>query len=234
MTEEADLSNIFSEYSALLTLIGATPQDAFDRMLETQQCAVTNYAVDYLPQLWHNNLITHTKKYEELVSFYQRDIHPFDPYYLDETYSSTRSPDLITSSTSSGSGTSDTQRNQSMITESAPGVTTTSTHSVNPYNDSGLRPETEDETTETGSNTTTQSFSGSPDHISTTSAASSLVSQSGSDLLETSRLTIGRNGRRFLMSELTDSALYTLDKLDILDIIIEDIAEEVFLQMWII
>jgi hypothetical protein len=112
-------------------------------------------------------------------------------------------------------------------------TTTTTEHSVNPYDNTGLRVESQDVSTDGGSSTSVESYSGQPDHVATSSSASSIVTQSGSDLLETDRKTIGRNGRRFLPSELIDSGIEALDRLDILDIIINDLAEEIFLQVWI-
>lgn len=233
IVSENDLSDIFSEYDDLLAAIDATEEDAFDRMFETQQDAITNYTTEYIYQIFHNNLVAHAKKYAELVAFYQKSLYPFDSVALDETYSSTRTPELTSTSLSVGTGTSDSERKQSITQTNTPDTTTTNTHSVNPYNDSGFRPETEDSTTESGSNTNVTSFSGSPDHVATSSSASSTVTQGGQDVLETERLTVGRNGRRFLFNEIMDSGLQALEKIDVLDLIIDDLADAIFLQVWL-
>ena len=233
VTEETDLSTAFNPYQTILSKIDLTPAEALERMIETQERAVTNYTGEYILELFTHNYKAHKKKYEELADFYQRDIYPFDPVYLDESYTSTRTPDLTSSSSSSGTGTSDSERRQSRTTTNTPATTTTTEHLVNPYDDTGERLESKDISSDSGSSTAVESYSGQPDHVATSSSASSIVTQSGSDVLETDRKTIGRNGRRFLPSELVESGIEALDRLDILDIIINDIAEEIFLQVWI-
>lgn len=233
ITSEKDLTGIFDEYGDILAAIDATTEDAFERMLETQERAVSNYTADYIEQLVHNNFVVHQKKYAELAAYYAKALNAFDPYDLTETYGSERTPDLTSSSSSVGTGSSLEERRQSKTTTHTPGVTTTEDHSVNPYDNTGLRVESQNQTSQTGYTTTAETYAGSPDRVTSSSSAASTVKQSGTDTLESTRQTTGRNGRRFSMREIVDDGLYALNRVDILDIIIQDIADDIFLQMWL-
>ena len=232
ITTETDLRNLYNEYSTLLSDIGATAQDVYDRMYETQLDAVSVYTTAHIRQIVHNNYIVHLLKYQQLIGYVSADPHLLDPLYDKETYHSTRTPDLTSHSESNGSGTADTTRNQARTTTSTPNTTSTTLHEVNPYDNSGLRSETKDTISDIGSTTTVEEYAGNPDHSETSSEAESTVSTTGTEDFESTREHRGRDGRQ-LPADVVQSGLVALNMLDIIDIIINDVAEEIFLQLWI-
>lgn len=232
ITTETDLSNLFNEYSTLLAGIGATAQDVYNRMLATQLDAVSVYTTAHIRQIVHNNYVVHLLKYQQLIGYVSTDPHLLDPLYDVENYNSTRTPDLQSHSESTGSGSADTTRNQTRTTTNTPNTTSTTLHEVNPYDNSGLRSETKDTISDSGSTTTVEGYAGNPDHSETSSEAESTVSTTGTEDLEYTRERRGRDGRQ-LPADVVQSGLAALNMLDIIDIIINDVAEEVFLQLWI-
>lgn len=228
-TELAE-TDLFADYADILEDIDATKEEATDRMIELCESMITNYTAAYIQKIFALNYVANQKKYADLVELYEWEMHPFFNEYENEEYRHTRTPELQTQSYSSGSGTADTTRNQTQTTTTTPGVTTTNTHSVQPYDSSGLRIETQDATSETGYNTNAISYSGSPDHTATSSSASSTVTQGGSDLNEYEKKRLARKG---VTSEIIKDGLKAINYRDVLDIIIEDLADQIFLQMWI-
>ena len=170
--------------------------------------------------------------YDELIEFYEENFYPFSDYYHNETYEHTRTPDLESDSTSIGSGSSYIKRNESKTTTNTPGMTTTSTHSVNPYDASGLRSESQDVQSESGSTSVTETYSGNPDTTTTSSTASNTTTTTGTDKNEYEKIIHGRTGKRST-SEVVEDGLKAAALHDILDIIISDIADQIFIQVWI-
>lgn len=232
MKTEMTLENPFIEYGEILAAIGATTQEATDRMWTLFEDGITNYTAESIASIFHLNLIANTKKYEDLVDFYEEKFYPFSDLYKSETYDHRRSPNLTSTSNSVGTGTADTTRNQTRTTTNSPGVTTTIAHSVNPYDNSGLRSESQDATSHTGTETTTEAYSGNPDHTATSSSAMSTVSTTGTDRNQYEKITHGRDGKE-PTSQVIQDGLLAAALHDILDIIINDIADQIFLQAWI-
>ena len=203
-------------------------------MWETHEEAVTNYTAESITQIFLSNLVANKKKYDELIDFYEDTFFPFDDYYKNEAYEHTRTPDLESSSESSGSGTAETERKQSRTTTTTPNqYTTTTTHSVAPFDEPvSLRNESQDISTESGTNTVTESYSGQPDETTTSTSSSSTVTTTGTDKNEYTKIIHGRTGNR-PTSEVVSDGLKAAALHDILDLIIEDIANQVFLQVWI-
>ena len=232
MQKETTLNDPFNEYSKLLGDIGATKQEAKDRMWELYEDAITNYTAESILNFFHLNLVANAKKYEDLVLFYNEQFFPFADIYKSETYDHRRTPNLLSTSQSTGSGSADTTRNQTRTTTNTPGVTTTIAHSVNPYDNSGLRSESQDTTSESGSGTITEAYSGQPDHTATSSQASATVSTTGTDRNQYDKVIHGRDGKE-PTSEVIKDGLLAAAYHDVLDIIINDIADQIFLQVWL-
>lgn len=232
MKTEPTLSDPFTEYATLLTEIGATTTEATDRMWELYEEAITNYTAESIASIFHLNLVSNNKKYEDLLLFYEEQFYPFADIFKSETYDHRRTPNLLSTSQSSGSGSADTTRNQTRTTTNTPGTTTTIAHSVNPYDNSGLRSESQDTTTESGSGTVTEAYTGQPDHTATSSTATATVTTSGSDRNQYDKVTHGRDGKE-PTSEVIKDGLIAAAYHDVLDIIINDIADQIFLQVWL-
>lgn len=212
--------NLFLYYVAILDAISVTPAGARSRMLQLCENAVTTYTDDYIEEIFANNLATNGKKYAELVKLHSDDLDVLSPVDLTETFTDTRRPNLTTQSSSSS------ERKQSQTSTTTPLTTETTTHSVNPYDNTGMQQQTQDATSMTGSNTTTISFTGQPD------TASGTTTRTGTETLEHSARRKGRDGR-FTLSQIIEEAELSAARLDILDIIINDLADQIFLQVWL-
>lgn len=229
---ESFYDSLFMEYEDLLSAIGVYRYEASERMLQLHEHDITTYTAPYISRIFHLNLLANRKKYEELVEIYEREIDLFSPISIAENYIDTRTPDLVSTSSTTGSSSSLMQRNQSTTQITTPATTTTTSHSVNPYDNTGLQTETQDSTTDSGNDTTVTSYSGSPDTTSGTSTASGSVHSGGTETIAHSLKKEGRDGR-FKVSDIIDDAEQSAKKLDILDIIINDVSNQVFLQMWL-
>lgn len=229
-------TNPFNGYLLTLSEIGATAEDALQRMWENCEQLVSNYSIDFIYEIFKSNYIANKKKYDNLIEFYKDDLHLFGDYYRNEEYEHTRTPNLNSGTTSSGSGSVDTQRKQTESrTETPNQYTTTNTHSVVPFDANtspGARVESIDASVDTGSRTVSTSYSGQPDHTASTSTATSTVTTTGTDKNEYTKTISGRDGRR-PVSEVIADGLEAAAMLDILDVIINDIADQIFIQVWI-
>lgn len=202
-------------------------------MWELYEEAITNYTAETITQIFLSNLIANKKKYDELIDFYEETFYPFDDYYKAETYDHTRTPNLSSGSTSTGTGSATSKHNETRTTTTTPtDYTTTTTHSVAPFDASGMRAESEDASVESGSRETTETYSGSPDTTTSTSSALSTVTTTGTDRNQYDKDIHGRSGRR-PTSEVVQDGLLAAALHDVLDIIINDIADQIFLQVWI-
>lgn len=226
-------NNPFTPYSPLLESLEATPAAAYQRMWELYEEAITNYTSETITQLFLSNLIANRKKYEELIEFYDENFYPFDDFYKAETYDHTRTPNLQSGSTSTGTGSATSEHNQTRTTTTTPtNYQTETTHKVDPFDSSGLRNESQDISIESGSRSTTDVYTGNPDKTTSSSSAISTVTTTGTDHNAYAKTIHGRSGRR-PTSEVVEDGLLAAAMHDILDIIINDIADQVFLQVWI-
>lgn len=229
-------TNPFNGYLLTLTEIGATAEDALQRMWENCENLVSNYSIDFIYEIFISNYIANKKKYDSLVEFYNDDLHLFGDYYRNEEYEHTRTPDLTSETESSGSGSVDTERKQTESrTETPNQYTTTNTHSVVPFDANtspGARVESIDASVDTGSRTIATSYTGQPDHTESESSASSTVTTTGTDKNEYTKTVSGRDGRR-PVSEVIADGLAAAAMLDVLDVIIDDVANQIFIQVWI-
>ena len=227
-------TNPFNAYLLTLTEIGATAEDALQRMWELFEEAITNYTFESIQEIFISNYIANKKKYDQLVEFYADDLHLFGDYFRSEEYDHTRTPNLSSGSTSSGTGSASTKNNQTVTTTTTPNAyTNTTSHNVVPFDaTTGERLEYKDTSVESGSRATATSYSGQPDTTNTTSSATSTVTTTGTDKNQYTKIISGRDGRR-TTSEVVQDGLKAAALLNILDIIINDVADEIFLQVWI-
>lgn len=232
MSNEPSMSDPFTEYSELLEDLDATSEEATDRMWELFEDAITNYTVQSILSIFHLNLIANQKKYADLIDFYEQKYNPFDDMNMHEYYHHERAPDLNSTSISTGSGTAETDRNQTRTTTSTPGVSTTTVHSVNPFNDTGMKSESQDVTSESGSGTVSESYTGDPDRTETSSTAETTTRTTGSDMNVYTKDIHGRTGKR-PTSEVIKDGMLAAAMHDVLDVIINDLADQIFLQVWI-
>ena len=85
------------------------------------------------------------KKYDELIDFYKETFYPFSDYYKNEQYKHTRTPNLSSDSTSTGTGSATSKHNETRTTKITPtNYQTETTHKVDPFDSSGLRNQSQD------------------------------------------------------------------------------------------
>lgn len=225
-------TNPFNAFLVILADIGVSEQNALDYFTlhyGQQVSCLTDAAI-----LTAFNLVylSNLKKYIELYKIYENeDLDLLSPVDITEHYTDTRTPDLISTSTSAASGTSDTKINQSSTVTNTPGATTTVTNQVNPSDDVGLRTETQSTTSPTGYDTVETSYSGDPDHAATLSSATSSTTNIGTETIEHILTRKGRDGK-LSIDELINNAVGVANNLNLLNVICEDIANEIFLQVW--
>lgn len=225
--------NPFTAYSPILQEIEANPAAAYDRMWENFEDAVTNYTKESINSIFLSNLTANKKKYDELIDFYKETFYPFSDYYKNEQYDHTRTPNLTSTSTSTGSGTATNERKQTTTRTTTPNnYQTVVTHKVDPFDQSGLRNQSQDISVESGSTSTTESFSGQPDETTTSSESSSTVTTTGTETNGYRKIIHGRTGQR-PTSEVVADGLKAAAMHNILDVIINDIADQIFLQVWL-
>lgn len=232
IANDINVSSAFSLYSSIFATLEIDFNIAWARMLQLYENEVTTYSNDYIPLIFENNYYANQKKYAELLALYEEDIDIFSPVNMSESYTDTRTPNLTSSSSSSAGGSTETKNNQSRTSTTTPATTTTTNHSVNPYDNTGLRQESQDTSTDSGTNTTVESYSGQPDKIESTSSSSSSVSTTGTETIRHSLTRSGRDGK-FTISDLINQAEEAAKELNLLDLILNDIAEQVFLQVWL-
>lgn len=232
IAETLNFPSCFSLYNSIFQELGVSSEIATNRMIQNYESAVSSYTDSFIAQIFSNNFYANKKKYEELLALYDSDIDIFSPVSITESYTDLRTPNLSSSSSSIGSGSSQTSNNQSRTSTTTPKTTVTNLHSINPYDDTGLRTETQDATSETGTRTTVESYSGQPDSTTSSSTASSTVTSTGTETIKHDLTRTGRDGR-FSISDIIDQAEESAQKLNILDMILEDIANQIFIQIWI-
>lgn len=227
-----DATSALALYSQILSTIGVDSNIVWARMLQLYENEITSYTNEYIPLIFANNYYANQKKYSELIALYDENIDIFSPVNISESFTDTRTPNITSASTSTGSGSNTTERKQILTTSSSPGAITTTTHSVNPYDNTGLRQESQDISTDSGSSTTTQTYSGQPDSTTTSSSSSSSVSTTGTETIVHSLTRSGRDGK-YTISDLINQAEEAAKELNLLDLILNDIADQIFLQVWL-
>lgn len=135
-----------------------------------------------------------------------------------------RTPDLTRTATGTSTGSSTAQRNQSVTTTDTPNqYRTTSVNSVNPYDNPGWQEDRKNETTESGSRTTTTSYSGQPDTASSSMSGSRTDIETGT---ETTTEMITGSLDPAASAELLEMGLTVFGKYK------KDLAKRLFLQVW--
>lgn len=222
----------FTPFANILEHHGITQEMAELYFKLDYESAVTRYTDAEIRYIFSGVWEQNRKKYEKLFALYDATYTPLEADEMTETYSSTRTPNLTRTGQSSATASGTMERKQTLTkTETPNQYGTTTTHSVNPYDNPGFRSETKDETIDTGTRTTSESYSGSPDASSSTSSGSSTQTETGT---ETISHTLTRSGNsRYSPQELAEQEIALAERMNIFKIIEKDLAKKVFLQVWI-
>lgn len=176
---------------------------------------------------------TNLKKYQKMIAVYAAEYNALEDLAENETYTDIRTPELQRATQSSGSASGTVKNNQTRTTTESPnGYQTQNIHSVNPYDGTGFRTESQDVSTETGTRSTAESWSGTADTTSSTSTGSQTISDTGRETITHTASRSGNNGGHTLQ-ELADQELTLADRMNIFKVIEKDIAKKLFIQVWL-
>ena len=223
--------------------------------------AVTTYTDTYILVVFGQVLTTSGGKYQRMINAAKAEYNPIHNVDATETYTDVRTPDLqkeltlntttamtdTRSSTLTLNTTTSSSINQTRTTTDTPNnLKSTNVHSVNPYDDTGYKEESKDESTQTGSTQQTESYTGNPDTTQNTgtnttqnSGGTSTTNTGTNTETDTGTETVEHNSRRYgnigvtSSQKLVNEELDLADRLNIFKVIEQDIAKKLFLQVWI-
>lgn len=229
---QAAAINPFSAFDTVLTAINVTAADALEYSAIDFADLDCIYTIPEIVKIAAMVYAKNAKKYAMLLDVYDVEYNPIDNVDAHETFTDTRTPDITRSSSSSGSSSSEVKNNQSRTTTDTPNDYKTTTEiSKNPYDNPGYTPETKQETTDSGSRTTTETFSGAADTSTATSTGSSSSTETGT---ETIVHTAYRHGNIGVTStqQLITQQIELAPKMNILSIIFGDLIDAVCIEVW--
>lgn len=210
--------------------VGAEEADALFRFDYAD--AYTPYTDDQIKQLTHLMFKVNFRKYEKLIDVYDAEYNPIENYSMTETMTDVRTPDLQASTTSTTSASTTSKINQTQTTTDTPNnYQQLSVRSVNPYDNSGMRSESQNVVTDSGSRTTTTAYSGDPDNATSSSTGTTTATNTGT---ETTAHTGSRSGNIGVTTsqQMLESELELAAKMDMFKQVELDLAQKIFIGVW--
>ena len=226
-----DESNL-SPFSDLLFRLGIGDELANYMFRLDYADAYTPYTDDEINQIVRHLFVINFKKYDKLGDIYTASYNPINNYNMTEQFEDTRTPDLAatTTTTASASSTSKIQKTQ-RTTDTPDNYQQTSVRSVNPYDNSGMRSESQNIVTDSGKRTTTVSYSGDPDSATSTTSSSTTATNTGTETTIHSGSRSGNIGVT-TTQQMLESELELAQKMDLFKIIELDVAAKIFIGVW--
>lgn len=224
--------NPFQYFKEWLDQLDIQTEQALNFFTIDYQNATTLYSTETILSLFIKVSLVNAVKYNKLIAVVQADYNPIDNYNMEETSSDTRTPDLTATSSGTSTATGTVKNNQQRITTDKPdGFSETSVRSVNPYDGSGMREESQNVSTQTGTRETVEAYTGDGDTTDSTSTASSTTTQTGTETFEH---TLTRKGNIGVTTsqQMLESEIALAQKMNIWKIIEQDLAEQIFLKVW--
>ena len=229
---QAAAANPFEAFSEILTAIGVQPADALEYSAIDFADLDCIYTIPEIVKIAAMVYARNAKKYAMLLQVYNVEYNPIDNVDAHEEFTDTRTPDITRTSSSSGTSSSEVKNNQERTTTDTPNNYKTTTEiSKNPYDNPGYTPETKQETTDSGSRTTTESFSGAADTSTATSTGSSSSTETGTETIVHTSYRHGNIGVTSTQQLITQQ-IELAPKMDILSIIFADLIDAVCIQVW--
>ena len=229
---QAAAANPFEAFSEILTAIGVQPADALEYSAIDFADLDCIYTIPEIVKIAAMVYAKNAKKYAMLLQVYNVEYNPIDNVDAHEEFTDTRTPDITRTSRSSGTSSSEVKNNQERTTTDTPNNYKTTTEiSKNPYDNPGYTPETKQETTDSGSRTTTESFSGAADTSTATSTGSSSSTETGTETIVHTSYRHGNIGVTSTQQLITQQ-IELAPKMDILSIIFADLIDAVCIQVW--
>lgn len=253
--------SIAATWNTLLSEINLDTTAALDVFTIDYETAVSRYTDEYIIKIFELVYNTNKTKYDKLISVATAEYNPIDNYNMVESSTDARTPDLTNqltlntttamtdtrTTTTEGDSTTTNKLNQTKSTTETPNnFTETSTHEVNPYDNPGFVNESKDTSVQSGTRTVAESYSGNADET-TVNAGTTITNSGGTSTVNSGTNTSKVTGTDTTEHELTrrgnigvtttqqmlESEMSLAEKMNIFKIIEQDIAEKVFLQVWI-
>lgn len=229
---QAAAVNPFSAFDTVLSAINVTADDALEYSAIDFADLDCIYTISEIVKIAAMVYAKNAKKYAMMLDVYNVEYNPIDNVDAHETFTDTRTPDITRTSSSSGSSNSEVKNNQQRTTIDTPNDYKTTTEICkNPYDNPGYMPETKQETTDSGSRTTTESYSGLADTASATSTGSSSSTETGTEVIVHEAYRHGNIGVTSTQQLITQQ-IELAPKMDILSIVFADLIDAVCIQVW--
>ena len=194
--------------------------------------ARTYYTDEEICTIVRNIFKTNFRKYEKFVDVWEAEYDPIENYSMTETMTDIRTPDLQASTTSTASTSTTSKINQTQTTTDTPNnYQQTSVRSVNPYDDSGMRSESQNVVTDSGSRTTTTAYSGDPDNATSSSTGTTTATNTGTETMEHTGSRSGNIGVT-TAQQMLESEILLADKMNFFKEIERDVAAKIFIGAW--
>lgn len=209
-------------YEPLLISLG-TSIESFEQILymDYLDARPIYKTAEDIQMCFYKTYLKNQKKYEIWQQVYEAEYDPIQNYDRHEQSTKTRTPDL-TQETEAQS-----QRNQTRTTTDNPqNYTETETRSVSPYDSQAMAAAEQYERSASGARNTTETYSGAPD------TASSTTTTTGTDTDAVESHIYGNIGVTTSQMML-GSSLDLSDRMRLVQEIEQDIAKELFLQVWL-
>lgn len=224
--------NPFEYFTSYLQSLNIETESALQYFTLDYEYAVSLYSTESILSLFIKVSQVNAKKYEKLIAVYTAQYNPIDNYNMTESFDDTRTPDLTATSTGTSSADGTVKNNQTRNTTDTPdGYQETSLRSVNPYDGTGFRDESQNITTQTGTRTTSESYAGEPDTTHSESSANSTTHQTGTEKIHHELSRKGNIGVT-TSQQMLESEMSLAEKMNIFKVIEKDIAAEIFLKVW--
>lgn len=229
---QAAAVNPFSAFDTVLSAINVTADNALEYSAIDFADLDCIYTIPEIVKIAAMVYAKNAKKYQMLLDVYNVEYNPIDNVDAHEEFTDTRTPDITRTSSSEGTSSSEVKNNQQRTTTDTPNDYKTTTEiSKNPYDNPGYTPETKQETTDSGSRTTTESFSGAADTSSASSTGSSSSTETGTETIVHTSYRHGNIGVTSTQQLITQQ-IELAPKMDILSIIFADLIDAVCIQVW--
>ena len=234
----------FDNFRTWLQVLNISESNAQSWFIKDYWNARTPYTTSWILGIFHEVAVTHKKKYDKLIAIYQAQYDPLSNYDRTEDITEIRTPDLTRTQAgeaetqTDASGSTDSTRNQTRTTtENGGNFQTVDTRAVQPFDASSFTDAEKNTQTMTGSRTTSEAYSGQPDHLESDTTTTTNATDSRTET-ETGTDTTTRAGRIYGNIGVTSSQDLALqeiglaDRMNIWKIIEKDLARALFIQTW--
>lgn len=244
LSELGLIESCFTYFSDWLESLDISVNDAAIYFLidyTTAKCRYTDLVIQKIAKMVAE---TNAKKYDKLIAIYAADYDPLTNYDRTETSTHIRTPQLTTGTTSSatsGASNSSTTTDQTKQTHTQTTTPsqygTTTEKSVAPFDTSVFKPQEKTVSTNAGTLTVSDAYSGDPDTSttsgtsSTNASATTTTEQTGSETTGIQSHIVGNIGVT-TSQQMAEAEIALAAKMAVFKTIEQDLAAKLLLQVW--